>query len=107
VVFIDQGVPALALSGPCGVVLGGLVTRRLLKPTPRRLALLGSVGGAVVGATALGSVFLAVEVTGPDWPNGLAAFLAGSAVGASIGGIFGGVLGYARGDAASGRDLTA
>lgn len=95
--FRDQGVPALVISGSAGVVLGAFVTSRVAFTTPRRTALLGTVCGTFLGAAAMGSLFLAAEVAGDDWPQGLSAFLTGAILGAVVGGILGGALGFAQG----------
>ena len=97
-VFGDLGVAALFVGGAAGIVLGGFVASHTVGTTQRRLALLGAVCGAVLGAAAMGSVFLAVEVTGDDWPHGLAAFVTGGIIGAVVGGFLGGVLGFVQGD---------
>ena len=96
-VFQDQGIPMLVISGTIGIVLGGFVTSRVVRPTPRRLTLLGSLSGSVLGAAALGSLFLLAQASGSDGSHGLAAFLIGASVGAVAGGILGGVIGFAQG----------
>lgn len=103
-----QGVPALLISGAAGLVLGGFLAWRATLGSPRRVAMLGAVSGAVLGAVLVGSFFLAVEVTGPDWPHGLAASVTGAIAGAALGGIAGGAAGFSSGRAATGTSgLTA
>jgi hypothetical protein len=101
-VFQAQGVPALVISGAAGVVLGAFVTARIVPATPRRAALLGAISGFLFGAFALGSLFLAIEVTGSDWPQGLSAFLTGAIPGGALGGVFGGMAGFSRAQAPPG-----
>jgi hypothetical protein len=94
-----QGVPTLVITGVAGIALGAYVTSRMTRVvTSRRLALLGAVFGTVLGAAAMGSLFLAVEVTGDDWPHGLSAFVTGGIFGAVVGGFLGGVIGFVHGD---------
>jgi hypothetical protein len=95
----DQGVPALLVSGAAGIVVGGVVASRAVWVTPRRMATFGAVCGSILGAAAMGSLFLAVEVAGDDWPNGLSAFVTGGIVGAVVGGFLGGVIGFVQVDA--------
>lgn len=98
-VFGDQEVPALVLvSAAVGIAAGAFLTSRVVRVvTPRRLAILGSISGAVLGATAMGSLFLFVEVMGDDWPQGLSAFVTGAILGAVLGGFLGGVIGFVQG----------
>jgi hypothetical protein len=96
-VFDDQGVPALLVSGAAGIVAGAFLTSRMMRVTPQRLAILGSISGAVLGASAMGSLFLFVTVMGDDWPQGLSAFVTGAILGAVLGGILGGVIGFVQG----------
>ena len=98
-VFGDQtATPLLLVSGAVGIVVGAFLTSRVVRVTPRRLAILGSICGAVLGATAVGSLFLFLEVIGEDWPQGLSAFVTGAILGAVVGGILGGVIGFVQGD---------
>jgi hypothetical protein len=60
--------------------------------TPRRRAFLGTVCGSILGAAAMGSLFLAIEVASIDWPHGLSAFVTGGIIGAVAGGLLGGVI---------------
>lgn len=53
----------------------------------------GALCGAAVGAAAGGSLFLFVEVTGENWPQGLSAFVTGAIVGGFAGLVVGGLLG--------------
>lgn len=106
-IFRDQGVPALLVSGAAGIVLGGFLAWRATRGSARRLATLGAVSGSVLGAALMGSFFLAVEVTGPDWPHGLAAFVTGAIAGASLGGIVGGAVGFSSARAATGTSVLA
>lgn len=92
-VLQDQGVPALVISGAIGIALGAFVTPRVARSTPRRMMVVGAVCGTILGAAAMGSLFLAVEVAGDDWPHGLSAFLTGAVLGAVVGGFLGGVIG--------------
>ena len=94
--FEDLAVPALLVSGAVGVVLGGFVASHVARTTPRRMAVLGAVCGAILGAAAMGSLFLAVEVAGDDWPHGLSAFVTGGIFGAVVGGFLGGVIGFVQ-----------
>jgi hypothetical protein len=97
-VFGDRGAsPLLLISGAVGIAVGAFLTSRVIRVTPRRLAILGSISGAVLGATAMGSLFLFVEVMGDDWPQGLSAFVTGAILGAALGGILGGVIGFVQG----------
>jgi hypothetical protein len=96
-VLQDQGVPALVISGAVGIALGAFVTTRVARATPRRMALLGAVCGTILGAAAMGSLFLFVEVMGDDWPQGLSAFVTGAILGAVVGGNLGGVIGFVQG----------
>lgn len=57
----------------------------------------GALYGAALGAVAGGSVFLYVEVTGEDWPQGLPAFVTGAIMGGFAGLVVGGLLGWSRG----------
>lgn len=98
-VFSDRGMPALIVSGAVGIALGAFVASRMVRVvTSRRLALLGVVSGAVLGAAATGSLTLVVVVAGDGWPNGLSVFLTGALIGAVLGGFLGGVLGFVQGD---------
>jgi hypothetical protein len=97
-VFGDRGAsPLLLISGAVGIAVGALLTSRVIRVTPRRLAILGSISGAVLGAATMGSLFLFVEVMGEDWPQGLSAFATGAILGAALGGILGGVIGFVQG----------
>lgn len=97
-VFGDRGMPAiLPVSGAVGIGVGAFLTSRVVV-TPRRLAILGSIFGTVLGAAAMGSLFLFVEVMGDDWPHGLSAFVTGAILGAVLGGILEGVIGFVQGD---------
>ena len=97
-VFGDRAAsPLLLVSGAVGIAAGGFLTSRVVRVTPRRLAILGSISGAVLGATAMGSLFLFVEVMGDDWPQGLSAFVTGAILGTVVGGILGGVIGFVQG----------
>ena len=97
-VFDQQGVPALLVSGPAGILIGGFVASRVARMTPQHTTLLGAVCGSILGAAAMGSLFLAVEVAGDDWPHGLSAFVTGGSIGAVVGGFLGGVIGSAQVD---------
>jgi hypothetical protein len=98
-VFGDQEVPALLLvSTAVGIAAGAVLTSRVVRvESPRRLAILGSISVAVLGATVMGSLFLFVEVMGDDWPQGLSAFVTGAILGAVLGGFLGGVIGFVQG----------
>ncbi|HEX6581748.1 MAG TPA: hypothetical protein VF195_12870 [Actinomycetota bacterium] len=97
-VYGDLALPALLVSGAAGIFFGGIVASRTVGTTPRRIALLGAACGAILGAVATGSVFLAVEVAGDDWPHGLAAFVTGGIIGAVVGGFLGGAIGIVQVD---------
>lgn len=99
-VLWDRGMPALLVSGAVGITAGAFLTSRVAEVTPRRLAIFGSISGAVLGATAMGSLFLFVEVMGDDWPQGLSAFVTGAILGAVLGGVLGGVIGFVQGGVA-------
>ena len=92
-VFDHQGVPALLISGTAGILIGGLIASRVARPTARRMAFLGAACGSILGAVAMGMLFLAIEVAGDDWPHGLSAFVTGGIIGAVAGGLLGGVIG--------------
>jgi hypothetical protein len=97
-VFGNQGLLVILLvSGAVGIAAGAFLTSRMVRVTPRRLALLGSISGAVLGASAMGSLFLFVTVMGDDWAQGLSAFVTGAILGAVLGGILGGVIGFVQG----------
>ena len=97
-VFDQQGVPALLISGTAGILIGGLIASRVSRPTPRRMAFLGAACGSILGAAAMGTLFLAIEVAGDDWPHGLSAFVTGGILGAVVGGSLGGVIGTVQVD---------
>ena len=100
-IFRDQGVPALLVSGAAGLVVGGFLAWRAIRGPARLLAVLGAASGSLLGAAIVGSFFLAVEVTGPDWPHGLAAFVTGAIAGATLGAMIGGAAGFSSGRAAT------
>ena len=97
-VFGDLAAAAMFIAGAAGILIGGFVASRVSRAAPRRLATFGAVCGAILGAAVMGSLFLAVEVTGDDWPHGLAAFVTGGIIGASVGGLLGGFIGFGQVD---------
>jgi hypothetical protein len=75
--------------GVAGLLLGGFLGSHVLGISRRLRLGFGSVSGAVIGAVAGGSFALAVEVSGRDWPSGLAAFVTGAMMGGAIGLVIG------------------
>ena len=94
-VFQDRAAAVLVVTGTAGLVIGGAAASRALRSTPRVMTLFATISGAVLGAVVLGSLFLWIEVTGPDWPHGLAAFVLGALFGTVLGGAIGGTVGHA------------
>ena len=92
-VFDVQGMPALLVSGAAGILIGGFVASRAASMSPRRKAFLGAACGSILGAAAMGSLFLAIEVASADWPHGLSAFVTSSIIGGVAGGLLGGLIG--------------
>ena len=95
-VLEDHPLAALVATGTAGLLIGAATASRALRSSRGVMIVFGSLAGAALGAASAGSLALWIEVSGSDWPSGMAAFVTGAIMGAVVGGAAGGVLASAR-----------